>query len=150
MNRLRDLREDKDLKQGEFANLLKINKRTYTDYENENILISADLLCKLADYYKVSTDYLVYNTDERESHKIIKRKQSNRLKELRKEKMLNQSDLANVLSMTQNGYSKYELCQRKLPINILYKLSEYYDTSIDYLLFRTNVKKRYKKSKIRN
>ena len=65
MNRLRDLKEDNDLLQKDIATLLNIDRSTYSDYETEKVDISTNALCKLAEYYKVSTDYLLYNTDEK-------------------------------------------------------------------------------------
>lgn len=57
--RLRDLREDNDLKQYQIAKLLNIKQNTYSQYENEKREIPIDLLWKLADFYKTSIDYIV-------------------------------------------------------------------------------------------
>lgn len=57
--RIRDLREDKDLKQKELANLLGVDQSTYSDYETGRLNIPIDVLIKLADYYKTSIDFLV-------------------------------------------------------------------------------------------
>lgn len=70
----------------------------------------------------------------------------NRLKDLREEKDLNQIDVANMLGIGQAGYSKYENGKNNIPVDILIKLSRYYNTSIDYLLYCTDVRKPYKKS----
>ena len=58
-NRLRDLREDKDLKQKDLAQLLKIHQTTYSDYELERLNIPIPVLNTLADFYDVSIDYLL-------------------------------------------------------------------------------------------
>ena len=70
----------------------------------------------------------------------------NRLKDLREERDLNQIDIANMLGIGQAGYSKYESEKNDIPTDILFKLAKYYNTSIDYLLFRTDERKPYKKS----
>lgn len=62
----------------------------------------------------------------------------NRLKDLRTDKDLNQNDLARVLNCSQTAYSNYELEKRDIPTDVLRKLADYYTTSIDYLLCRTN------------
>ncbi len=61
-NRLRDLREDQDKSQKEIANLLKVHQTTYSDYELNKLNIPVAALHILADYYNVSTDYLLGRT----------------------------------------------------------------------------------------
>ncbi|WP_078767645.1 helix-turn-helix domain-containing protein [Eubacterium coprostanoligenes] len=63
--RLRDLREDNDLKQYQIAKLLNIKQNTYSQYENEKREIPIDLLWKLADFYKTSIDYIVGRTNKK-------------------------------------------------------------------------------------
>lgn len=65
-SRIRDLREDSDLKQRELAQYLKVDQSTYSDYENGRINIPADMLIKLADYYCVSLDYLVGRSNSKQ------------------------------------------------------------------------------------
>ena len=67
-NRLRDLREDKDLKQKDIAEILKIHQTTYSDYERGNLNIPVPVLHTLADYYNVSIDYLLYRTNVKEPY----------------------------------------------------------------------------------
>ena len=64
-NRLRDLREDKDLKQKDMAELLKIHQTTYSDYELGKLNIPVEALRQLAEFYNTSVDYLLDLTDER-------------------------------------------------------------------------------------
>ena len=63
--RIRNLREDNDLKQRELAAMLSIDQSTYSDYENGRINIPIDALIKIADFYKVSLDYLLGRSDNR-------------------------------------------------------------------------------------
>ena len=62
-NRLRDLREDKDLKQKDIAELLNIHQTTYSDYELNRLNIPVPALHALADFYNVSVDYLLGRTN---------------------------------------------------------------------------------------
>ena len=66
-----------------------------------------------------------------------------RLKDLREDKDLKQEDVARFLNISQTNYSKYELGKINIPISSLIKLSEFYNTSVDYLLGLTNETKPY-------
>jgi len=66
-----------------------------------------------------------------------------RIRDLREDKELSQTQVAKYLEMSQTGYSKYETGENDLPTNILIKLARFYNTSIDYLLGETNEKRRY-------
>lgn len=68
MNRLKELRENKDLYQRDLAEFLKIDQSNYSKYELEKINIPIDTLKKLADFYETSTDYLLYRTDNRKPY----------------------------------------------------------------------------------
>lgn len=61
--RLRDLREDADLTQREVADLLGIQQTVYSRYERGYQTIPLEHLLVLADYYHVSTDYLLGRTN---------------------------------------------------------------------------------------
>ena len=67
-NRLRDLREDKDLKQKDMAELLKIHQTTYSDYELGKLNIPVATLHYLADFYSVSIDYLLGRTTRKDPY----------------------------------------------------------------------------------
>ncbi|MCD7880277.1 MAG: helix-turn-helix domain-containing protein [Clostridiales bacterium] len=61
--RLRDMREDHDLTQTQVAALLGIQQTVYSRYERGYQTIPLELLIQLADYYKVSVDYLLGRTN---------------------------------------------------------------------------------------
>lgn len=65
MNRLRELREDKDLLQKDIAKILNVSQQQYSRCESEENQLSYDGLIKLAEYYNTSIDYLLYRTDRR-------------------------------------------------------------------------------------
>lgn len=68
-----------------------------------------------------------------------------RIRDLREDSDMNQTKVAEYLGMSQTGYSKYETGENDIPTQILIKLANLYDTSIDYLLGETNERKRYPK-----
>ena len=57
-----------------------------------------------------------------------------KLKELREENNLTQTQVAEYLNVKQNTYSQYETGKRTLPIDMLIKLAKYYNVSTDYIL----------------
>lgn len=61
--RIRNLREDNDLKQRELAEILNCSQRIYSNYERGDVDIPTDILIKLADYYNVSADYILGRTN---------------------------------------------------------------------------------------
>ena len=71
--------------------------------------------------------------------------QFRRLKDLREDNDLKQENISAVLQITRQQYGLYETGKRTIPIDLLIKLANYYNTSIDYLVGLTNEIKPYKK-----
>ena len=67
-----------------------------------------------------------------------------RIRDLREDHDLNQTQVAKMLGMSQTGYSKYETGENDIPTVILIKLAQFYGTSVDYILGLTNEKRPYK------
>lgn len=63
-NRLKDLREDKDLTQKQLVEILGMHKTTYTNYEQGKRELPFNLAIKLAKFYNVSLDYIAGLTNE--------------------------------------------------------------------------------------
>lgn len=61
-NRIRDLREDHDLTQQQVADAIGITQRKYSYVETGQQQLTADILIKLADFYNVSIDYILRQT----------------------------------------------------------------------------------------
>ncbi len=74
----------------------------------------------------------------------------NRLKEIREDRDLKQKDLSEILNVNQVTYSYYEIGKRQIPIESLKRLARFYNVSVDYLLYMTDERKPYPKSKIIN
>ena len=66
-----------------------------------------------------------------------------RLRDLREDRDMTQTQLAKMLGMSQTGYSKYETGENDIPTSVLIQLAKIYHTSIDYLLGETNNPARY-------
>ncbi len=71
-----------------------------------------------------------------------------RIRNLREDNDLTQKELSHLLNISQVAYSYYELNKRSIPLELLSKLADFYNTSVDYLLYRTDEIKPYKKSKL--
>ena len=67
--RLRILRKNHNLTQSELANILSCSQRVYSNYERGDLDIPTDILIKLADYYKVSIDFILDRTNNSKLHK---------------------------------------------------------------------------------
>lgn len=68
-----------------------------------------------------------------------------RIRDLREDRDLSQTELAKILNMSQTGYSKYEVGTNDIPTKILIQLARFYNTSVDYLLGITDEIKPYKR-----
>ena len=62
---IKKLRIAKRLNQVEFAKILCVTKQCVSNWENDNVVPSIDMLCKIADFFGVSTDYLLGRSEER-------------------------------------------------------------------------------------
>lgn len=65
-------------------------------------------------------------------------KTAERIRSLREDKDLTQTDVAEFLKTSQTVYSRYERNERSLPIEMLYELCDFYNVSADYILGRTD------------
>lgn len=63
IDRLREIREDRDYTQKEIADILKVKQQQYSKYELGVNIIPVEKLCILADFYNTSIDYLLGRTD---------------------------------------------------------------------------------------
>lgn len=68
-----------------------------------------------------------------------------RLRDLREDKDMTQQNIADLLGISQTVYSRYERGYQAIPVHHLLKLADFYQTSTDYILGRTQVLKAYPK-----
>lgn len=66
-----------------------------------------------------------------------------RIRDLREDSDLTQKQVAEYLQMSQTGYSKYETGENDIPTSVWIALADFYDTSVDYLMGRTDTKEPY-------
>ena len=66
-----------------------------------------------------------------------------RLRDLREDSDLTQQQIADILGTTKQYYQKYEKGVHPIPVDRLEMLADFYQTSVDYLLGRTSVRKPY-------
>ena len=65
-----------------------------------------------------------------------------RLRELRVSAGFNQTEIAEILDMQQNQYSRYERGERELPMHLFVKLAVYYKVSLDYMVGISDIRER--------
>ena len=146
MNRLRELQRAEKLTQQELADIAEVSKRTIQNWEDGTSNIKPEKAEKLADYFGVSVGYLL-GYDDNDFEKQIRIdtlndiiNQMNRLKELRKEKGLTQTDLAELLEVTKLTIHNWENGVSSIKSDRLKKLCEIFDVDVPYLLGYDTVK----------
>ena len=72
-----------------------------------------------------------------------------RIRELREDRDLTQTEVAQILHITQRAYSRYETGEREIPILSLCVLADFHNVSVDYLLGKTDIKKPYPPSQLK-
>ena len=72
-----------------------------------------------------------------------------RLKDLREDSDMSQSQIAEFLHMKQNTYSQYENGKRQIPLEMLIKIAVFYNVSVDYILGITDVKVPYPRNSLK-
>mgnify|MGYP004466120529 CR=1 FL=1 len=133
MNRLKELREQKGMKQSELGRLLNVNNSAISKYESGKLQLTDDTLIKLSDIFGVSIDYILSRNDNDDIPPRISMT-GNRIKTLRTEYNLTQRQLADILGLTPKMISFYESGQRVPPIDIVEKLANIFSKSSDYLI----------------
>ena len=68
-----------------------------------------------------------------------------RIRDLREDADLSQTEMGKILNLTQRSYAYYENGERTIPVEILIAIAKYHKVSVDYILELTDIKKPYKK-----
>ena len=143
-NRIKDLREDNDMKQKDIAKHLKIKENTYCKWENNSNDIPLEKCNELANYYHVTMDYLLGLSNNHlhidKSYNINWNKLTKRLKELRKEYGYTQTFLGEKVGFHQKTYSNFETGINKPTTFKLLIIAQFYNVSMDYLVGRSDDK----------
>ncbi len=72
-----------------------------------------------------------------------------RIRDLREDLDMTQTEIADILNISQRTYSRYENDERAIPVEILSQLADFHKTSIDYLIGRTDEKRAYPRARTR-
>jgi len=113
-HKLKKLRTEHKLTQSEVADILNISRAAYSMYENEKRQLHYGALCTIADYYKVSLDYLFDRTDIRELAKPRSITESTLLFEYRS---LDARGQENIIDMTRKEYERE--CKKKFRMSVI-------------------------------
>lgn len=136
--RLKDIREEHNLKQFEVANLLKVSRSVYGMWEVEQDTIPLKRLNDFCNEFNVSFDYVLELTqiknypnskEEIDIHKL-----QVRLTTLRKKANFTQDRLSQKLNITRSLISKYEHNINLILTNNLIEYAKYFAISSDYLV----------------
>lgn len=140
VKRLRETRENLDLKQIELTDLFGVTYSTISGWETGKDTIPLKQLIKYANKYNYSLDYLLGLTDKNIEYKDLKinlNTLANNLRKKRKQYGKTQQQIADIINTSQSSYAHYENARYLMPLNFLYNLSKIYnDLSVDEMLGR--------------
>lgn len=144
---IRTLRTDRTNTQREIAALIGCSRVSYIDYECGRKLLPLRGVMILADYYSVSSDFILGLSLKENPYPSLKEAAGksfaniceeypvNRIiKDIRCRRDLTQRQVADCIGCTQAGYSGYESGRRSIPVDVIVQLSGFYKVSTDYLL----------------
>lgn len=141
--RLKALRMEKKLKQTDMAELMEITDRQYQSYEYGKVNVPATVLDFFADYFGVTTDYLLgreEKNDEKGKESAMDKNYSvelgKRLKALRELKGLKQREMADIMGIKLRQYQRYEYGEIGVPLEVLNFFADYFGVTADFLLGR--------------
>lgn len=137
-NKLKNIREEHNLKLREIDRILNFELDTYSQFEREKTILPIKHLNVLCNYFNISIDYVFSfsNTKiyQKYTYEINRKKSGDRLKELRKEHKLTQKHLAEIIKSDNSTISKYEKGINIISTPFLYDICKKFKISADYLL----------------
>ncbi len=140
-NRLREIREDHDLSQKQMAEILNINRSTYSLWELGINIIPLKELCNFADYFKISLDYILNISNYKNSKNYIEKLNLETLgynmKKIRIQNHLSQEEIADIIGVSQACVNKYEKGKITISVPVLYTFCKNFDISINHLCGKT-------------
>lgn len=140
VKRLRETRENLDLKQIDLTDLFGVTYSTISGWETGKDTIPLKQLIKYANKYNYSLDYLLGLTDKNIEYRDLKinlNTLATNLRKKRKQYGKTQQQIADIINTSQSSYAHYENARYLMPLNFLYNLSKIYnDLSVDEMLGR--------------
>lgn len=149
-NRLSELREGKGYNMKQTAAKLGIPYTTYVSYERGDREPDSEKLIQLSNFFNCSIDYLVCQSDNPNRHassgnieeqmcdNAVKENFCSNIYKLRSTKGLSQAEVANRIGLTVASYQNYECGRREAGYDVIVKLADLYQVSIDVLFGRHN------------
>lgn len=146
--KIRNIREDMDYKQYEFAELIHVLPKTYSSYEKGTRSISYPVLSRILKKLNLSLDYILELSDQRvypNLQKIDINVIPKNFKYYRNKMNLSQKEMADLLNCRQQTLSSYEKGYIKIPIDVLKRFCEVTHISADTITGRTESERILKK-----
>ena len=135
--KIRDLREDHDLKQFQLAEILGVKRTTYAMWELGDVNFPLEKLVELAKYFHTNVEYMLnLSSDKKEfiySEKITNEFIGSMIRRYRLKLNKTQREFAKVLGIQQSSYSYYEDGKTKIPTDKLVLLVKTYHLSLNYI-----------------
>ena len=149
IEKLKDLRENQELTMQDLANQLNIAKSSYSLWEEGIERIPLERLISICDFFNVSLDYLLDNTNtpkyQNSQKGLDKNILKNNLKILRKDLKYTQDAFAKLLNLNRTTIINYEKGLTIPLLDHLLFISKNFNISLDYLLGKTKEPKYLKK-----
>ena len=139
--RLKDLREDKNITQEKVAEKIHVKRSTYSGYEIGRDQIPLPRLNLLAEFYEVSFDYITGITDIKSNYKKVNIDAAiigKNLKNFRKKKHIKATEICQKLNINSSTYSAYETGKVIIQTDFLYTIAKDYEYSLDKFLDKDN------------
>ena len=144
LNKMKDLREEYDIKQKDIAKKLNVSQPNYARWETKAKIIPLEKLNKLCNYFKINMDYIVGISKNRiimqNNNKLDREIIGKNIKKIRLENNLTQKDLANMLHTTQSVISAYEAGKTLILTAFAIEICLKYHESLDKLCDRKEQK----------
>ena len=139
--KMKEIREEKEMKQREIAEILGVDRSTYAGWETGKDTIPLRRLIEYANHYNFSLDYLFGITNKNDESYLPLEIDidliSKNLRILRKRNAMTQEEVAKKINTSQANYAHYENSKNLIPTTFLYSLTLVYKPfSIDKLLGR--------------
>lgn len=142
--RMKEIRENKEITQKIIADILDVSRSTYAGWENGIDTIPLLKLNKFCNYFNVSFDYICGLSDSINysiiNTEINKEIVGINLKSIRVENNDTQEKISNIIQTDQSNYSKYEKGKTLILTSLLIDFAKHYNISIDYILGKTKSK----------
>ena len=143
-NRLKMIREDKELTQEQVATLLNITRQNYSRWETGELLIPLYHLNSLANIYNYSMDYIIGLTNNNKTTNKIDKLDpkiiGKHIKEVRLEHNLSLRKFASILNTSHSTIIAYETGKNLIIIAFAYQMAKNYKISLDWLVGKSNNK----------